>query len=141
MLGSTHEPRGRSRAAALLAVFAMMPGPAFAAGDPDAGALAFARCAACHEISPTGASRVGPPLDGIVGRRAGSRAGFAYSRALAGAGANGLVWTEEALDDYLADPRRFVPGVRMAFPGIPDAATRSDIIAYLDSVERTGGTD
>ena len=73
----------------------------------------------------------GPNLAGVVGRRAASLAGFDYSPAMKKAGADGLVWSENALDRYLADPLEVLQGTTMSFPGVRDAAERRAVIDYL----------
>ena len=98
--------------------------------DPAIGEKLFAeRCSSCHELSGV---KLGPPLGGVVGRRAGSVAGFDYSPALA---QSGIVWSEQALAQWLTNPQGFVPGALMP-ASVPDEATRRDIIAYL----KTTGT-
>lgn len=98
-------------------------------GDPVAGERAYAKCQVCHRLEK-GAIAVGPSLHGIVGRPAGSVAGFDYSDANASAD---IVWTGENLFAYLEDPRGFMPGNRMAFSGIADAQERADLIAFLET--------
>jgi cytochrome c len=101
-----------------------------AAGNPEAGAQVFRTCAACHTLEP-GAHRTGPSLAGVFGRKAGTAEGFhRYSDALRSAD---LVWREETLNGFLADPQAFLPGNRMTFPGIADAQDRADVIAYLQT--------
>src|SRR5919106_5730285 len=88
-----------------------------AEGDPEAGAQVFRTCVACHTLEP-GAHRTGPSLAGVFGRKAGRAEGFhRYSDALRSAD---LVWNEDALNAFLADPQAFLPGNRMTFPGIRD---------------------
>lgn len=96
-------------------------------GDAEAGEKVFNRCKACHSIE-AGQNRVGPSLAGVVGRKSGSAAGFTYSDAMKN---SNLTWTEENLDKYLTDPKGFVPGNKMAFAGLKDAAERQNVIAYL----------
>jgi cytochrome c len=101
-----------------------------AAGDPDAGAQVFRTCAACHTLEP-GAHRTGPSLAGVLGRKAGTAEGFhRYSDALKSAD---LVWREDTLSGFLADPQAFLPGNRMTFRGLADAQARADVIAYLQT--------
>ena len=100
--------------------------PASGAADPAAGAMAFAQCADCH--STKAGDGVGPGLQGIVGRRAGSHAGFHYSAAMA---KSAFAWDAHALDAFLAHPQHVVPGTSMDFPGIDDPAERANVIAYL----------
>lgn len=105
--------------------------PAAAEGNPDQGKQVFNQCRACHSVE-AGQHRVGPSLAGVFGREAGAADGFnRYSDALKNAD---LVWNEETLDKYLADPRGYLPGNRMTYPGLKDPAKRADIIAYLKHV-------
>jgi cytochrome c len=122
----------RAAAAWLLGAAGLAATLAAAAAAPDRGARAFQRCYACHSVVPGETGTPGPNLHGVLGRRAGTRPGFRYSPALVEAGARGLVWTREALDAFLADPERLVPGTEMAGPGLPDAALRRDVIDYLE---------
>ena len=85
-------------------------------------------CRACHVLTEGGANMLGPSLHGIFGTRAGSREGFQYSEALRSAG---FVWTPRALDAWLAQPGRFLPGNRMVFAGVSEVVDRRDLIAYL----------
>jgi cytochrome c len=115
---------------------AIAGGSAVAAGDPARGRQLFRACAACHTVDP-GEHRTGPSLAGILGRRAGAEPTFRrYSPALRG---SGLVWDEAHLDAWLADPEALVPGNRMAFGGIDDAAARADLIAYLADPRQAAG--
>nr|WP_294564999.1 c-type cytochrome [uncultured Rhodopila sp.] len=98
--------------------------PALAA-DLEHGKKAFAACAACHETEP---ERVGPPLAGIVGRKAGSLPGFAYSNPMKRAG---FVWDTAHLVDFVQDPQSVVSGTRMAFSGLDDPRDAADLVAYL----------
>jgi cytochrome c len=108
-----------------------------AAGDPEAGAQVFRTCAACHTLKP-GAHRTGPSLAGLLGRKAGAAEGFRrYSEALRSAD---LVWREDTLKGFLADPQGFLPGNRMTFRGIDDAKARADVIAYLQTATAEGDT-
>jgi cytochrome c len=92
------------------------------------GEQVFRRCVACHTIDKGGSNGIGPNLHGIVGRAVASHPGFSYSGAMK---AKGGVWDEAALDAYLADPMKTVPGTRMAFAGGIDAADRKALILYL----------
>lgn len=112
-------------------VFALFADTAFAAGDPARGAQDFRSCMACHSVNP-GEHSTGPSLANLWSRKAGSAEGFpGYSEALKGAN---VVWNESSLDQWLSDPRRFIPGTSMAFQGIKDAQERADVIAYLKAV-------
>jgi cytochrome c len=122
-------------AAGLLALFATAM-PAGAAdppqGDAEAGKAIFNRqCAVCHSAQ-AGQNKVGPSLHGVVGRHSAKVAGHNYSPAMKQAD---RVWTPEALDHYLVDPRASVPGTRMIFPGLKDPKQRADLIAYLETLK------
>jgi cytochrome c len=109
--------------------------------DPElvaAGEGVFRQCSACHEIGEGARNRVGPHLNGILGMTAGTHEGFRYSPALRQAGEDGLVWTEETLAAYLADPRGYIPGNRMAFRGLNSEEDTAAVIAYI---EATGTTE
>jgi cytochrome c len=86
----------------------------------------------CHVVQQ-GQNRVGPSLYGIVGRPAGTIANFKYSNANKN---SGIVWTEPVLFAYLENPQKYIPGTIMAFPGLPSAQERADVIAYLKSVAK-----
>ncbi|QUS35881.1 c-type cytochrome [Falsirhodobacter algicola] len=103
------------------------PPETLAAGDAERGRQVFTRCAACHRI---GADGIGPHLDGVVGRPAASVPDYAYSGALRAM--DGAPWTVERLSAFLANPRGFAPGTKMAFAGLPSAQDRADVIAYLN---------
>jgi cytochrome c2 len=91
---------------------------------------AFAGCSACHIAAP-GVNGIGPSLAGIYGDRAATVPGYDFSDAMK---SSGLTWNQGTLDRYLTDPRGVVPGTKMAFGGVKDAAKRQDIINYLKSL-------
>lgn len=100
-------------------------------GDAERGAEVWSECAGCHQIGPGAENRIGPKLNGIFGRRAAGLDDFYYSRSLARAGRDGLVWTLETLDAYITNPRTFASGTRMAYPGLRDGNKRADLLAFL----------
>ncbi len=108
--------------------------PAYAAGDPAVGATVFNKCKACHAAGPGATNRVGPVLNDVVGRVAGTFAGYSYSDALKAAGAAGLVWTPDVLAKWLAKPKDLVPATKMSFPGLTDQADIDNVMAYLVSM-------
>jgi cytochrome c len=112
-----------------------------ALADPSAiplGQRSFVKCQACHTVGESAQRRVGPPLNGVVGRAAGTTAEFRYSPAMQKSAADGLVWTVETLDAYLTAPREVVPGTTMGFAGIPKPDERIALIAYLASFAADG---
>ena len=96
------------------------------AQDIAAGKAAFTQCAACHSIN--GSNGIGPSLQGLAGRKAGSFPGFEYSRAMK---ANATVWDAQSLNAYLGDPHGMVPGNLMPYSGLADAVQRANLVAYL----------
>ncbi|MBB5575707.1 MULTISPECIES: c-type cytochrome [Rhizobium] len=99
-------------------------------GDATAGATVFKKCAICH-IAETDQNKVGPSLNGLFGRTAGTHPNFAYSPAMQQAGKDGLVWNETSLRDYLHAPQAKVKGTKMTFTGIKDDTEITNLIAYL----------
>ena len=120
-----------------LALLVVVPTPAadLSAPKPDLaeGHKLFTRCRICHTIEKGAQSMVGPNLHGLFGRKAGSFPGFPYSAAMS---TSGVTWNDDTLAKYLRDPQAFIPGDRMAFPGIKDDQELADLIAYLKQVTR-----
>lgn len=112
-------------AAALIAVAAS--GGALADGNAKKGKRVFNKCKTCHELARE-KNKIGPHLVGILGRKAGSVAGFKYSSAMKG---SGIVWDKKTLDTYITNPKKFVPGNKMVFPGLKKESQREDVIAYI----------
>ncbi|WP_436643400.1 c-type cytochrome [Microbaculum sp. FT89] len=131
-MGTTLGGLGRIVAPLIVAAaVALANGPSFAEGDPSEGEALFRSCKACHQIGAGALNGVGPHLDALFGRTAGSLDGFRYSSAMRDRGTDGLVWDERTLDAYLEKPQTMVPGTRMSFRGIPDPEARTHLIAYL----------
>lgn len=124
---------GLALAAAVSPAFAQSA-PAGAA-DPAAGERVFAQCRACHQLGPTARNGVGPQLNGIFGRKAGSVAGFNYSPAYQ---ALDKVWSEDNFRVYIRNPREVTPGTRMVFNGLRDEAQITNLIAYLKQFNAEG---
>ncbi len=117
-----------------LAMVGALSGGAWAQ-DAAAGAKVFVVCRACHQIGPGAQIAVGPVLNGVVGRKAGSYPGYNYSDANKG---SGIVWDEATLQKYLASPQGVVKGTKMLFPGLKDPAKINDVIAYLKQFDVEG---
>jgi cytochrome c len=124
------------RAALLFAaIFPVIASQAFAAGNADSGKAIFAgRCGSCHYVVKDRGDPLGANLDGFFGRPAASEKSYStYSEALK---KSGLVWNEETLDKWLANPASLVPGTRMAgFSGLASETQRADVIAYLSTLK------
>ncbi len=100
-------------------------------GDAAKGEATFAACKVCHAVE-AGVNKIGPSLSGIVGRSAGTIAGYTYSAANKN---SGITWSPEKLFQYLENPQRIVPGTKMTYPGLPDEQKRADVIAYLGTLK------
>jgi cytochrome c len=98
------------------------------AQDAEAGAKVFVKCKACHQNGEGAKIAVGPVLNGVVGRPAGTYPGYSYSEANKN---SGLVWDEATLKEYLKNPRGKVPGTKMIFPGLSKDEDIENVIAYL----------
>jgi cytochrome c len=95
------------------------------------GETVFRRCSACHQVGEGAQNRVGPSLNGVIGRTAGTVEDFRYSNAMKAAGEGGQVWTEEEMYSYLENPRAKVQGTNMAFAGLRDSEERLAVIEYI----------
>jgi cytochrome c len=98
------------------------------AQDAAAGEKVFAICKACHQIGETAKNAVGPVLNGVIGRKAGTSPGYAYSDANKN---SGFTWDEPTFREYIKDPRAKVPGTKMIYAGLKDEQKTSDLLAYL----------
>lgn len=112
---------------------------AYIDADAEAGAAVFRQCSACHMVGPNAMQRVGPPLNGIIGRDWGSVEGFRYSDSHIEAGEEqGGVWTVAIMSEYLENPRAMVPRTRMAFAGLRQEAQIQNVIKYLAGFDADG---
>ena len=110
------------------------------AGDVAAGEKVFKKCRACHVVGEGAKNKVGPQLNELIGRTAGSIEGFKYSKAMSAKGDEGLEWNEETLTAYLAAPKKYIKGTKMAFSGLKKEKDLDNIIAYLATFS-SGATD
>lgn len=111
-------------------------GSAFADGNIDAGQKSFVgKCVACHRVGPEAKNAVGPLLNGVVGRKAGTVAGYEYSDANK---KSSLTWDEATLVKYLKAPQSVVPGTKMTYAGNNNDQDVLDLIAYLKSFDAAG---
>ncbi len=112
---------------------------AFLNADAEAGAAVFRQCSACHMVGANAMNRVGPPLNGIIGRDWGSVEGFNYSDSHTESGVEqGGVWTVSIMATYLENPRAMVPRTRMAFAGLRQPGQIENVIKYLAGFDADG---
>lgn len=111
----------------------MVAGTAYASemGDHEKGEVVFKKCKSCHEVGEGAKNRVGPQLNGLFGRTAGTVPDVKYSNNMIRMGNDGLIWTEQTLDAYLENPKALVSRTRMSFRGLKDADDRANLLAYL----------
>ncbi|WP_300380578.1 cytochrome c family protein [Henriciella sp.] len=107
--------------------FSELPAP-YTSADYAAGKRVFKQCSTCHTLDEGGPAVMGPNLYGVFGREAGAREGFGYSKALQEAD---FTWTPDKLDEWLTNPRKFLPGNRMSFSGVRRPDDRTAVIAYI----------
>ncbi len=105
------------------------------AQDAAAGEKVFAQCRACHQVGETAKNAVGPVLNGLFGRKAGTVEGYAYSPANKN---SGITWDEATFRDYIKDPRAKIPGTKMIYAGLKDEQRVTDLIAYLKQFDASG---
>lgn len=107
------------------------------AQDAAKGETVFKRCAACHAVGEGAANKLGPELNGIVGRKIAGVEGYEFDDALKTFGAD-KTWDEATLDKWLENPKALVPGTKMMFPGLKKPEERQNVIAYLKQFDATG---
>jgi cytochrome c len=105
------------------------------AQDAAAGDRVYAQCRACHQVGETARNGIGPALNGLIGRKAGSVEGYGYSPANMN---SSLTWDEATFRDYIKDPRATMPGTKMIYAGLKDEQRITDLIAYLKQFDASG---
>ncbi len=129
-MGST---RMRSWALSVILVFA--GAGAASAQDAANGEKVFAQCRACHQIGESAKNAVGPHLNGLFGRKAGTVEGYSYSAANKN---SGITWDEATFTDYIKDPKAKIPGTKMVYAGLKDEQRIKDLIAFLKQFDTSG---
>jgi cytochrome c len=121
---------------ALILPLILTLGPSSAmAQDAANGEKVFAQCRACHQIGPTAKNAVGPVLNGLLGRKAGTVEGYNYSPANKN---SGITWDEATFAEYIKDPKAKVPGTKMVYAGLKDEQRIKDLLAYLKQFDAAG---
>ena len=105
------------------------------AQDAASGEKIFAQCKACHQIGANAKNAVGPHLNGLFGRKAGTVEGYSYSPANKN---SGIAWDEATFTDYIKDPRAKIPGTKMIYPGLKDEQRIKDLIGFLKQFDASG---
>lgn len=121
----------KRRTGLTLVALMAIAGAAQAEGDAAKGEKVFRQCKACHAVGPGAENKVGPQLNGVVGRQTGAIEGFKYSDDFVALNAQGHVWTPEELDRFLTKPKEFASGTKMSYAGLRKETDRADVIAYL----------
>ena len=103
--------------------------------DAASGEKIFMQCKTCHQIGENAKNAVGPVLNGLFGRKAGTIEGYSYSAANKN---SGIIWDEATFREYIKDPRAKIPGTKMTFAGLKDPKQIDDIVAYLKQFDSTG---
>jgi cytochrome c len=119
---------------ALVALFVAAGFGQASAQDAAAGEKVFLVCKACHQVGDNAKNAIGPVLNGLFGRKAGSVDGYSYSDANK---KSGITWDEATFTEYIKDPKAKVPGTKMAFAGLKDEQKIKDLIAYLHTFDKT----
>jgi cytochrome c len=126
------------RTCLLAAALVIAPAGAGLAQDVTAGQAVFKRlCSPCHDAGPGAKTKLGPPLNGLDGRQAGTIAGFNYSEANKN---SGIKWSDETFAEYIKNPMQRMPGTRMAFAGVRDEKDIANLWAYLKQFDDSGKT-
>ena len=136
--GRPHSLKGDSMVRTLITAAAVLLAASTGTGlaqDVEKGQNAFKKCLPCHNIGPGAKNKIGPELNGLDGRKAGTAADFSYSDANKN---SGLVWNEATFKEYIKDPRAKIPGTKMIFAGIKNEQEINDLWAYLKQFDADG---
>lgn len=123
------------RALALVALLAVAGAGQVRAQDATAGEKVFGVCKMCHQIGAGAKNAVGPVLNGVIGRKAGSVAGYSYSDANKN---SGITWDEATFREYIKDPKAKIPGTKMIYAGLKDEQKTNDLVAFLKQFDADG---
>lgn len=119
----------------MVAAMSLAAAGAARAQDVGAGERSFAKCRACHQMGETAKNGIGPQLNGMFGRKAGTIPGYSYSQPNKD---SGLTWDDTVFAEYIKDPKAKIPGTKMAFAGIKNDKEIADLTAYLKQFDAAG---
>jgi cytochrome c len=122
---------------ALVVIASSATASAALAQDAAAGKTSFNKCLACHAVGEGARNKVGPQLNGLVGRKSGTAPDYSYSDANKN---SGITWNEAQFKDYINDPKAKIPGTKMAFAGIKNEKEVNDLWAFLAQYDKDGNT-
>jgi cytochrome c len=105
------------------------------AADVEHGAQVFKKCVTCHAVGPDAKAKVGPPLNGLMGRKSGTYEGYSYTDANKN---SGIVWDDAVFAKYIKDPKGVIPGTKMSFAGLKDETDINDLLAFLKQYKADG---
>src|SRR5262245_65584958 len=125
------------RAVVFAAVFAIVGAGEARAQDAAAGEKVFVVCKACHQVGENAKNIVGPVLNGIIGRKAGSVGGYSYSDANKD---SGITWDEATFREYIKDTKETVPGTKMVYAGLKDEKKATGFVVFLEQFSNVGKT-
>ena len=125
----------RMRGFVFVALLAVAGAGEVRAQDAAAGEKVFGVCKACHQIGETAKNNVGPQLNGMIGRKAGTVAGYSYTAANKN---SGITWDEATFREYIKDPKAKIPGTKMIYAGLKDEQRTNDLIAFLKQYDADG---
>lgn len=123
------------RKVVFVALLTMAGASQASAQDAAAGEKVFLVCKTCHQIGEGAKNGIAPVLNGIIGRKAGSVAGYSYTAANKN---SGITWDEATFREYIKDPKAKIPGTKMAFAGLKDEQKTNDLLAYLNQFDADG---
>ena len=121
--------------ALVIAMATAAPAPAALAQDAEAGKASFNKCLACHAIGEDARNKVGPQLNGLDGRQAGTAPDYNYSDANKN---SGITWNEANFKEYIKDPKAKVPGTKMVFAGVKNETEVNNLWAYISKFDKDG---
>jgi cytochrome c len=122
---------------ALVVIASSAAASAALAQDVAVGKMSFNKCMACHAIGPGAKNKIGPELNGLDGRKAGTAPDYSYSDADKN---SGITWNEAQFKEYIKDPKAKIPGTRMAFAGIKNEQEVNDLWAFIAQYDKDGKT-